>query len=71
MISNGVNRFIALEEASLLKWQIIAPTQMIVSGMKNPTIKRPGLFINLNVPLLTTLTESRSLKVGVNYIGMF
>lgn len=36
----------ALEEASLLKWQIIAPTQMIVSGMKNPRIERPELFIN-------------------------
>lgn len=71
MISNKVNRFIALEEASLLKWEIMAPTRMTVSGIKNPTIKRPGLFINLNAPLLTALTASRSLKVGVNYIGMF
>lgn len=71
MISNKVNRFMALEEASLLKWQIIAPAQMIVSGMKNPTIERPGLFIDLSDPLLTTLTASRSLKVGVKYIGMF
>lgn len=70
MISNKVNRFIALKETSLLKWQIIAPTQMIVSRMKNPMIKRPGLFIDLNVRLLTTLAASRSLKVGVNYIGM-
>lgn len=70
MISNKVNRFIALKETSLLKWQIIAPTQMIVSRMKNPMIKRPGLFIDLNVLLLTTLAASRSLKVGVNYIGM-
>lgn len=71
MISNKVNRFIALEEASLLKWQIISPTQIIVSGMKNTTIKRPGPFIDLNVPLLTILAASRSLKVGANYIGMF
>lgn len=70
MISNKVNRFIALKETSLLKWQIIAPTQMVVSRMKNPMIKRPGLFIDLNVLLLTTLAASRSLKVGVNYIGM-
>jgi len=39
--------------------------------MKNTTSKRPALFIDLNVPLLTTLAASRSLKVGVNYIGMF
>ena len=71
MISNKVNRSIALEEASLLKLQIVAPTQIIVSGMKNTAIKRPGLFIDLNVPLLTTLAASRSLKVGVNYIRMF
>lgn len=59
MISNKVNRFIGLEEALSQVTDYCTYSHYC------------ELFIDLNVPLLTTLAASRSLKVEVNYIGMF